>query len=133
MQLSKRGNLVVEKRAFGARGVSIVRFARPDLRAELYDDADIAVCPLYQELQEAVLADAADGEALVFNLAIIEIFNTAFYRLLRKAREMIVARNGHVVLCRASSIVDEVLVLFNAAREFDIVKTEKQAAELYKE
>ena len=128
MQLSKRGNLIVEKRPTDGQAVWIIRFARADLSSQLYDDAAIELCDLYKDLHEAALANLSDNEALVFNFGLVEVFTSAFYRFLLKARESVLAQNGRVALCHATSpVVHEVLELFEAGKLFEITTTEQEA------
>jgi anti-anti-sigma regulatory factor len=124
VRVSEGGNLIVET---VARGVRVVRFARPDLWEYLYDDADIADCPLFGEFRDAALSDLGEGQTLVLNLGLVEPFPTALYRLLLVARQLVLARKARLVLCRASPEHQELFQLFQAYRLFSVVRTEAEA------
>ncbi len=110
-----------------AAGVYVVRFGRPDLREQLCDDADIAGCELFQELEGQVLRGLAAGDTLVLNLGLVEPFPTPLYRCLLKVRELVNQRRARLVLCRLSAEHREVFELFKAFRLFQVTSTEAQA------
>jgi anti-anti-sigma regulatory factor len=108
-------------------GVRVVRFARPDLRPQLYDQEAIADCSLYRELDAAALANLAAGEAAVINFGLIDWFPTAFYRLLLKVREAVQARNAQLLLCCFTPNVRECFDLMGGGKLFEIRATEANA------
>jgi anti-anti-sigma regulatory factor len=108
-------------------GVRVVRFVRPDLRPQLYDQEAIAECSLYRELDAAALADLPEGEAVVINFGLIDWFPTAFYRLLLKVREAVQARNARLLLCCLTPNVRECFDLMGGGRLFEIRATEANA------
>ncbi len=124
MRISARGNVIVETVAVGVR---VMRFARPDVRDALDAAADSAISPLFQEIEEAVLADLAVGSKLVVNLSLIGPINAAFYRCLLQIRQQVRARHGRLVLCGLSSHHQEVFELFRGPSIFTIVRTEAEA------
>jgi anti-anti-sigma regulatory factor len=124
MENRKKGYLVVET---PAAGVHVARFARPDLREQLCDDADIASCELFQELRACVLKSLAAGDTLVLNLGLVEPFPTALYRCLLKVREVVIQLQARLVLCRLSPEHREIFELFKAFRLFQVTSTEAQA------
>jgi anti-anti-sigma regulatory factor len=124
MRISARGNLIVET---AARGVRVMRFARPDMRQYLDDAGDAATSPLFQEIQGAVLSDLPAGWTLVVNLGLIDPINAAFYRCLLAIRERVRARRGRLVLCGLSPRHQEIFDLFRGPRVFTIVSTEAEA------
>jgi anti-anti-sigma regulatory factor len=107
-----------------APGVRVVRFERPDLRAYLDDDADMAESPLCREIQDIALADLPRGWTLILNLRLVRTINTAFYRCLLQIRHLVQRRQGRVVLCGLSRDHREVFELFQAFRLFTITATE---------
>ena len=124
MATSQRLQLVVDT---APGGVRVVRFLRADLREQLYDDADIHVCPLYLELFDRILADLQEGETLVLNLGLVESFPTAFYRCLLKVREHVRRCGANLILCRLSPEHEEIFRLFNSHKLFRVASTEGQA------
>jgi anti-anti-sigma regulatory factor len=124
MRFSIGGNLIIETAALGIR---VVRFARPDLRKYLYDDADIGKCPLFREVRHSALSDLARGWALLVNLRLVEPFTAALYRCLLLIRQEVLARQSHLVLCGLSPEHEEIFQLFQAHRLFTIVRTEAEA------
>jgi anti-anti-sigma regulatory factor len=118
------GNLIVETAALGVR---VMRFARPDLRKYLYDDADSAESPLFREVRHSALSDLVKGWALVVNLRLVEPSSAALYRCLLLIRQSVLARQSRLVLCGLSPEHEEILQLFQAYRLFTIVRTEAEA------
>jgi anti-anti-sigma regulatory factor len=108
-------------------GVSVVRFVRPDLRPQLYDQEAISDCSLYRELDAATLTNLAVGEILVINVGLIDWFPTAFYRLLLKVRETVQARNARLLLCCFTPNVRECFDLMGGGKLFEIRATEANA------
>jgi anti-anti-sigma regulatory factor len=124
MRLSVEGNLIIET---VARGVRVLRFARPDLRASLDEEADIGHSPLSREFQDTVLPLLAEGHMLVVNLSLAERFPTALYRWLLFVRQAVLAHRGRLVLCRVNPEHQEIFQLFQAHRVFTILPTEAEA------
>lgn len=124
MENSKCAALIVETRA---AGVHIVRFARPDLREHMCDDADIACSELFQELEADVLRNLTAGNTLVLNFGLVEPFSTTLYRWLLKVREIVNQRQARLVLCRLSPEHREIFELFRAFRLFQVTNSEAQA------
>jgi anti-anti-sigma regulatory factor len=109
-----------------APGVRVVRFERPDVRAYLDDDADIAESPLCHEIQDIALADLPGGWTLILNLQLVKTINAAFYRCLLQIRHLVQGRQAHLVLCGLSRDHREVFELFQAFRLFTITATETE-------
>lgn len=107
--------------------VYVVRFTRPDLRAHLCHDADIAGCELFRQLNRHVLARLGAGETLVLNLGLVEPFPTALYRYLLKVREVVNERKARLVLCRLSAQHRELFELFRGFRLFQVTSSEAHA------
>jgi anti-anti-sigma regulatory factor len=124
MHVRAGGNLIVET---AKRGVRVMRFARPDLRQYLDDAADSATSPLFQEIQDAVLADLPKGWTLVVNLALIDPINAAFYRCLLYMRKCVQARHGRLLLCGLTPWHQEIFELFRGPELFTIVGSEAEA------
>jgi anti-anti-sigma regulatory factor len=124
MLIRKKPHLIVSTEATGIR---VVRFTHPDLRTQLDAVGEIETCLLFQELQERVLNELAEGELLVFNFGLVEWFPTPFYRLLLKVRQVVLARKARLVLCRADANIQEGFDLFGASRLFTITATEAGA------
>jgi anti-anti-sigma regulatory factor len=125
VRISASGNVMVET---AAPGVRVLRFERPDVRAYLDDDADIADSPLFREIEDVALTDLPKGWTLVLNLRLIRPINTAFYRCLLQIRQSVRARRARLVLCGLSREHREVFELFQAFRLFTVVRTEVEAA-----
>jgi anti-anti-sigma regulatory factor len=107
------------------RGVKVVRFTSPDLRAHL--DGDTDDCELFRALRDGPLAALEEGQTLVLNFGLIEPFTTAFYSCLIKVREVVLARKARLVLCRLHPEHLEIFQIFQAERLFHIKRTEAQA------
>jgi anti-anti-sigma regulatory factor len=108
-------------------GVWVVRFARPDLRDDLYEDADAEISPLYQELWTRLLVKVREGQTVVLNFGLVEPFATAFYRCLLKVREVLAARGAHLILCQLSRDIEAVFHLLKGFRTFRVTATERGA------
>ena len=108
-------------------GVRVVRFVRPDLRPQLYDQEAITDCSLYREVDVAALADLAASETVVINFGLIDWFPTAFYRLLLGVREAVQARNARLLLCCFTPNVRECFDLMGGGKLFEIRATEANA------
>lgn len=108
-------------------GVRMVRFIRPDLRDQLYDQADPETCPLFRELFEHILAELHEGQSLILNFGIVEQFPTALYRWLLKVREFTAEAGVRLILCRLSPEHEEIFRLFRASQLFHVTTTEARA------
>jgi hypothetical protein len=124
MRISTCGNLVVEA---AARGVRVARFARPDLRPHLYDNADPARCPLFREVRDAALTDLAAGATLVLNLGLVGPFPAALYSCLLLVRRCLQARSARLMLCGLSEEHEELFRLLQGHRVFTVARTEAEA------
>src|SRR5262249_39561236 len=124
MKSTTSSHLVVETRSPGVR---VVRFTHPDLRPQLDDFAKIDDCELLQEVQAAALADLAAGEALVINLGLIEVFPSAFLRVLLRVRELVGERRGWLVLCQLRPEHREIFEITRTLPLFTIATTEAEA------
>jgi len=112
--------------------IRVVRFARPDLRAEM-DQEPIEDCPLYRELDTFALAYLASGKSLIINLGLIERYNTAFHRLLLTVRKAVLAREARLFLCCLTQpIVKEGFNLMGGDQKFEVTATEEAAYEASK-
>jgi anti-anti-sigma regulatory factor len=120
---SRKGKNVIHVETI--HGIRVVRFLQPDVRAEL--DGDLHHCTLLRELQLRVLDGLEEGQSLVLNLGLIDMFPTALYSCLLKLREAVLARKARLVLCRLSPEHREIFELFRAERLFQIVHTEALA------
>src|SRR5262249_28280325 len=125
MVAGNRRNMVVERTG---DGVWAVRFARPDLSDQLYEDADAEVNPLYQELWCRVLFQLRHGQSVILNFGLVERFSSAFYRCLLKVREVLASRGARLILCRLSPEHEEVFALFKGFDLFRVAQTELRAA-----
>jgi len=119
-----RRHVLVEQ---ARESVWVVRFVRPDLRDQLYDDADADACPLFQELSERALAHLQEGQTVILNFGLVEKFPTAFYRCLLKVREAVAARHARLRLCRLSPEHEEIFRLFRGFELFRVTTTEGRA------
>jgi anti-anti-sigma regulatory factor len=109
--------------------IRVVRFARPDLRAEM-DLEPIEKSPLYRELDARALTQLASGETLLVNLGLIEWYNSAFHRLMLKLREAVLARKARLVLCCLTHpIVKEGFDLMGGNKVFEVAASERQAVD----
>src|SRR5271166_6041915 len=121
MRISAGGNLIVETVILGVR---VVRFARPDLRTSLWDDADAQTSPLFREIQKTALSNLPDGSALIVNLGLIEPITAAFYRCLLGIRERVHSSHGLLVLCGLSPQHEEIFELFRGPQLFTVACAE---------
>ena len=124
MRISARGNLIVETVILGVR---VMRFARPDLRKYLDDDADAPTSALFREIQDTALSKRADGSVLIVNMGLVDPINAAFYRCLLCIRERVQASHGQLVLCGLSPQHQEIFDLFRGPQIFTIARTEADA------
>jgi anti-anti-sigma regulatory factor len=124
MRISARGNVIVES---VSPGVQVMRFARPDVRKYLWDDADAPTSPLFREIQDTALSNLADGSALIVNMGLIDPINAAFYRCLLCIRKSLQASHGQLVLCGLSPEHQEVFDLLRGPQIFTIARTEAEA------
>ena len=108
-------------------GGRVARFLRPDLREQLYDDEDMSRTGLFQELHRRALIGLRRNETVVLNLGLVEPFPTVFYRFVLKVREVVLAREARLILCRLSAEHREIFEITKGNRLFTIVPTEKQA------
>lgn len=127
MIVGKNGKLVVENRGPGVR---VLRFIHPDLRDQAYDAGDIERCRLFVDIKAGALSYISEKEVLIVNLGLVEYFPTVLYSILLKAREILTAHRGGVILCGANAQTREILELFKASRLFAVVKTEEEAVDL---
>jgi anti-anti-sigma regulatory factor len=124
MRTSRHENVMVET---VARGVRVMRFARPDVLQYLDEAADAATSPLFHEVHEAALANLPERWTLVVNLAIIDRINAAFYRCLLDIRKCVNVRHAKLVLCGLTPHHREVFELFRGPDVFSVVRTEARA------
>jgi anti-anti-sigma regulatory factor len=124
MRFSVSGNLMIET---ASPGVRVMRFERPDVRDCLYDEVDIAECPLFREIKDIALTDLPKGWTLVLNLSGVKPINAAFYRCLLLTRQVVRDCQARLVLCGLSREHRELFELFQAFRLFTIVRTEVDA------
>ena len=124
MDIHSKPNIICDK---PNAGVWVVRFVRPDLRAQLYDQEAIADCSLFREIDAAALADLPAGETVVINFGLIDRFPTAFFRLLIKVHEVVQARNAKLLLCCFTPNVKECFDLMGGEKLFQIRATESNA------
>jgi anti-anti-sigma regulatory factor len=124
MNSSGNRHVIVDK---PAGGVYVVRFTRPDLREQLCDEADIAGCDLFRDLERRVLKPLEANETLVVNLGLVEVFTTPLYRCLLKIREVVNQRRAYLMLCRLSAQHREIFELIKANRLFQVTSTEAEA------
>jgi anti-anti-sigma regulatory factor len=108
-------------------GGRVARFLLPDLSEQLYDSEDMTQTPLFQELRHRALIGLHRSESVVLNLGLVEPFPTVFYRFLLKVREVVLARDARLILCRLSADHREIFEITKGVRLFTIVPTEKQA------
>src|SRR5260370_23659702 len=127
MIIGKNGKLVVENRGPGVR---VLRFIHPDLRDQAYDAGDIERCRLFMDIKASALSYISEKEVLIVNLGLVEHFPTVLYSILLKAREILTAHRGGVILFGAHAQTTEILELFKASRLFAVVKTEEGAGAL---
>ena len=108
-------------------GVRMVRFTCPDLRDQLYDQADPETCPLFREIFECILAELNEGQSLILNFGLVEQFPTALYRWLLKVRALTAEAGVQLILCRLSPEHKEIFGLFRAFQLFHVTTTEARA------
>ena len=108
-----------------APGVRVVRFLRPDLRAELDDSGDGG--ELLRELCDSALDELAPGEGVVLNLGLVEFFPSTFLDLLLRVRQLVRARRGRLVLCGLRDEPWEVLRVAQTLKLFPVAGSESRA------
>lgn len=109
-----------------APGIKAVRFLRPDLRAQLdpiiNDDNE-----LYLDVKVAALDGLANGNTLIFNFGLVERFPTAFFQLMMRARQAVLAKQGRIFLCAFRPEILPGVELMQGRRLFEIASNEEQA------
>ncbi len=109
-----------------APGIRAVRFLRPDLRTQLdpiiNDDND-----LYLDIKAAALDSLTDGGILIFNFGLIERFPTAFFQLMMRARQAVMAKSGRIFLCAFRPEILPGVELMQGRKLFEIANSEEQA------
>lgn len=109
-----------------APGIRAVRFLRPDLRSQLdpiiNDDNE-----LYLDIKAAALDNLTDGGILIFNFGLIERFPTAFFQLMMRARQAVMAKNGRIFLCAFRPEILPGVELMQGRKLFEIANSEEQA------
>jgi anti-anti-sigma factor len=124
MKTIKPRNVLIERVGVG---VLVLRFVRPFLRDQLYEDAEADIFPLFRELFERALADLQENQTVILNLGLVEYFSAAFYRCLLKVREVVAARHAELLLCRLSEEHEEIFHLFRGFDLFRVTATERRA------
>ena len=112
-----------------ADGVRVVRFVRPDVREQLYDNELITDCALFGELQSEVVSQLASGETMVLNLGLIDRFPTAFFRFLLELNREVQGRKARLLLCCLTPNVREAFDLMGGTKSFpgQLRETEERA------
>lgn len=109
-----------------APGIKAVRFLRPDLRAQLdpiiNDDNE-----LFLDIKAAALDGLSNGNTLIFNFGLIERFPTAFFQLMMRARQAVMAKQGRIFLCAFRAEILPGVELMQGRRLFEIASSEEQA------
>ncbi len=105
----------------------VVRFARPDLRAVLYDTTPISDCELYQEVRTAALGKLDAGETLVVNFGLLEWLPSIFFVMLLEMRNEVAAKHAKLVLCNFPPLIRESFDVMGGSRLFDVRATEARA------
>ncbi len=111
--------------------VVVARFTRPDLREALDDHGhahdDIGNSELYQELLAGAIAGLPEGGALVLNFGLVEVFVSAFFRLLIRTKEDLRAKNARLLLCGLWGIADKAFAVMGGPRSFETFTSEPNA------
>ena len=105
----------------------VIRFARPDLRAVLYDTTPISDCELYQQLRTAALGKLQSGETLVVNFGLLEWMPSIFFVMLLEMRNEVTAKQAKLVLCNFPPLIRESFDVMGGSRLFDVRATEARA------
>lgn len=109
-----------------APGVKAVRFLRPDLRAQLdpiiNDDNE-----LFLDVRSAAIDGLGDGGILIFNFGLVERFPTAFFQLMMRARQAVMAKQGRIFLCSFRPEILPGVELMQGRKLFEIASSEEQA------
>jgi anti-anti-sigma regulatory factor len=108
-----------------APGVRVIRFLRPDLRRQL-DPLVGEDNLLFREIA-GLLEDMNDGERVVFNFGLVERFPTAFFQLMMRVRQLILARHGQIFLCCFRPEIQPTVELMGGSRLFHLASTEDAA------
>jgi hypothetical protein len=107
-------------------GVMAVRFLRPDLRPQLdpiiHDDNE-----LFADIKAAAFDNLGNGETLIFNFGLIERFPTAFFQLMMRVRQIVLAKNGRIFLCGFRPEILPGVELMQGRKLFEMTGTEEQA------
>jgi anti-anti-sigma regulatory factor len=111
--------------------VVVARFAKPDVREALYhfghEHDDIGESTLYQELHAGAVAGLPEGGTLVLNFGLVDVFSSAFYRLLLRARHDLKDKEGRVLICGLTRLANEAFTIMGGPRTFEVFATEEQA------
>jgi anti-anti-sigma regulatory factor len=108
-----------------APGIRVIRFLRPDLRKQLdpiVGDSNV----LFRDIS-AILDDIGDGERVIFNFGLVERFPTAFFQLMMRVRQQVLARQGQIFLCCFRPEIFPAVELMGGSRLFRLASTEEAA------
>jgi anti-anti-sigma regulatory factor len=123
MELSPGRNLLIDR---VGKGVCVVRFTRPDLRAQL-DGVGAEDCELYRDFQAAVLDHVASNDMVLLNFGLVLYFPTAFYQVLLQLKHALQAKQARLALCGLGAEVQETMHVMAAEKVFAITHTEEHA------
>ncbi|MBM3981045.1 MAG: hypothetical protein FJ304_12310 [Planctomycetes bacterium] len=94
-----------------------VRFVQPDMRGHL-DGEPIDQCNLFRVLRADVLDAMVAGETVILNFGLIDLFPTAFYRLLLRVNEVTKGANVRLLLCCLPPLAKEAFDLMGGNGTF---------------
>jgi anti-anti-sigma regulatory factor len=117
-------NLICEAPSAAVR---VARFARPDVRAALYDREPMGETGLYRELRAGAVAGLPAGGAVVLNFGLVDWFPSQFYRFLLHTRDEVRAAGGRLLVCGMTANVREGFELMGGGKQFEAFETEARA------
>lgn len=107
--------------------VRVARFVRPDVREGLYDHEEIGETSLFKELRDGAIATLPPGGALILNFGLIDLFPTAFFRVLIQALHEVRAQGGRIIVCCLTDNVKEGFEMMNGHKLLNVYNTEARA------
>src|SRR5262245_43155740 len=117
MELSSGQNLLVER---PAPGVWVLRFTRPDLRAQL-DGSSAEDCELFHDFQTTLLGRVRPGERVILNFGLVLYFPTSFYQVMLQLRHALQEKQARLTICALAPETLETVEVMRADKVFDLV------------
>jgi anti-anti-sigma regulatory factor len=110
-----------------AETIRVARFVRPDVREALDDHDEIGKTTLYKQLHAGAIAGLPHGGTVILNFGLIDLFPSAFYRLLLQTLQDMRALGGRIIVCCLTENAKEGFEMMGGAKLFEVHNTEARA------